>query len=123
MEERGCCHPEWHNCKLWNRRKGICFSTDILCGYNPLNIKVTSILKTALNTHCLRAPNRGGLAVVPKRKLGAAFAAVQKNTYGDRSALIGKVMDSPAGKVHLKTAIWTTHIVDISAGYLLPGIY
>lgn len=102
------------------QQSGVCIQID------ELSIPVNDDVRTAcelLGIDPLYVANEGKMVVIaPEKEAEAVLAAMQKNTYGKRSAIIGKVLESPAGKVHLKTVIGTTRIVDMPAGDLLPRI-
>ncbi len=67
--------------------------------------------------------NEGKLvAAVPPEHAEAVLAAMKENPYGRGSVIIGEAMDSPAGKVLIKTLIGGTRIVDMLSGEQLPRI-
>ncbi len=42
--------------------------------------------------------------------------------YGENAVAIGEVVDSPRGRLLLKTGLGSTRIVDVMAGEMLPRI-
>jgi hydrogenase expression/formation protein HypE len=71
----------------------------------------------------LQVANEGKLvAIVAPEVAEAVLAAMRESQYGAESAVIGEVLESPAGRVSLRTALGTRRIVDPPSGELLPRI-
>jgi hydrogenase expression/formation protein HypE len=71
----------------------------------------------------LQVANEGKLvAIVAPEVAEAVLAAMRGHQYGAESAVIGEVLESPAGRVSLRTALGTRRIVDPPSGELLPRI-
>ncbi len=71
----------------------------------------------------LYVANEGKLiAIVPSIEAQAALEAMQSDPHGSNAAMIGIVLDSPAGRVTVRTLIGGTRIVDMLAGEMLPRI-
>jgi hydrogenase expression/formation protein HypE len=62
------------------------------------------------------------LASVPTEHAGIVLQAMQDHPFGRDACRIGEVVDSPAGRVLMKTAIGGTRIVDVLSGEMLPRI-
>lgn len=62
------------------------------------------------------------LAVVAEEDADRVLAVMQQTRYGENAAVIGRVKDSPRGRLLLKTGLGSTRVVDILAGELLPRI-
>ena len=52
----------------------------------------------------------------------AVLAAMRNHPYGSRAQIIGEVRESPAGRVHLRTAMGSLRILDTPSGDILPRI-
>jgi hydrogenase expression/formation protein HypE len=61
------------------------------------------------------------VAVVPADDAGQALAAMRGNKYGKNAAIIGDVTAGHS-RVHIKTAVGTTRILDMLVGEQLPRI-
>jgi hydrogenase expression/formation protein HypE len=71
----------------------------------------------------LHIANEGKLvAVVPPADAGKILAAMQRNKYGGKAAVIGEVTAGHPGRVVMRTALGATRIVDMPVGELLPRI-
>lgn len=71
----------------------------------------------------LYVANEGKLvAVVPPEEAEAIVERMRQEKYGRHSAIIGEVLEGPAGRVTMATIIGGTRIVDMLAGDLLPRI-
>jgi hydrogenase expression/formation protein HypE len=71
----------------------------------------------------LHVANEGKLvAMVPPDQADAALAAMRAHRYGEGAAIVGRVTDGPAGRVHLKTVLGSLRLLDLPAGDLLPRI-
>lgn len=67
--------------------------------------------------------NEGKLiALVPEDEAQAALEAMQAHPKGGGAALIGRVLESPAGKVWLNTAVGGRRLLDMLSGEPLPRI-
>jgi hydrogenase expression/formation protein HypE len=67
--------------------------------------------------------NEGKLIAIVGREDAASILQVMRATrYGEESAIIGQVLDSPKDRVLMKTAIGSTRVVDVLAGEMLPRI-
>jgi hydrogenase expression/formation protein HypE len=67
--------------------------------------------------------NEGKLiAVMPEEQADAALKAMQKHPKGGGAAVIGRVIESPAGKVWLNTAVGGRRLLDMLSGEPLPRI-
>jgi len=62
------------------------------------------------------------VAVVPAEQADAALLAMRRAPYGADAAIIGRVADSPAGRVYVRTAFGATRIMDMLVGEQLPRI-
>lgn len=62
------------------------------------------------------------IVIVPAAEADAALDAMKAHKYGRDAARIGKVVDSPKGRVLLKTLIGGTRVLDVLAGEILPRI-
>jgi hydrogenase expression/formation protein HypE len=77
-----------------------------LMGYDPLDIA-----------------NEGKLvAVVDSAEADAVLAAMRATELGEKAAMIGGVIDSPEGRVIMKTSYGGERVVDLPYGDLLPRI-
>lgn len=77
-----------------------------LLGFNPLEIA-----------------NEGKLtALVAPEAADQVLAAMRAHPAGAEAAIIGRVLEGPAGRVAARTALGTARIVDLPAGELLPRI-
>ena len=71
----------------------------------------------------LHVANEGKMvAIIPSEQAEAALAAMKSHPLGFRAAIIGRVQEAPAGRVHLRTSLGILRILDIPAGDLLPRI-
>ncbi len=67
--------------------------------------------------------NEGKLLAVISRKDAEKVLGVMRETrYGENAVVIGEVVDSPRGRLLLKTGLGSTRIVDVMAGEMLPRI-
>jgi hydrogenase expression/formation protein HypE len=62
------------------------------------------------------------LALVGGEDAPKVLQVIQKNTYGQNAAIIGRVEATPPGRLLLSTGFGSTRIVDVLAGELLPRI-
>jgi hydrogenase expression/formation protein HypE len=71
----------------------------------------------------LYVANEGKLvAVVPTEACEDVLAAMRSHPYGEEACRIGEVVQEPAGRVLMRTAIGGTRIVDTLSGEMLPRI-
>jgi len=71
----------------------------------------------------LYVANEGKLIViVPEDEAQAALQAMQSHKYGKNACIIGRVNETPARRVLLKTQIGATRVLDVMAGEMLPRI-
>lgn len=71
----------------------------------------------------LYVANEGKLAAfVAKKDADAVLAAMRSHPYGSEAAAIGHAVEEPHHRVHLRTAIGGTRIIDMLPGELLPRI-
>ena len=62
------------------------------------------------------------IVIVPQAEADQALQAMHTHPYGQNAVIIGKVSQSPASRVLLKTKIGGTRILDVLAGEMLPRI-
>jgi hydrogenase expression/formation protein HypE len=62
------------------------------------------------------------VAVVPGEQAEAALAAMRGAPYGSEAAIIGEVVEGPAGRVYVKTTFGARRIMDMLVGEQLPRI-
>lgn len=62
------------------------------------------------------------LAIVPVEDADAVLAAMQRNPYGKDSAIIGKVVSQPRGKLFMRTPYGSRRILDTLVSDPLPRI-
>ncbi|PKN88020.1 MAG: hydrogenase expression/formation protein HypE [Chloroflexi bacterium HGW-Chloroflexi-7] len=114
-------------------RGGLATTLNEIAEQSQVNITIDekSIpVKPAVQTACemlgfdpLYVANEGKLIViVPQNEAEVALTAIQSNKYGKDACIIGRVMESPAGRVLLKTQIGATRVLDVMAGEMLPRI-
>jgi hydrogenase expression/formation protein HypE len=71
----------------------------------------------------LYVANEGVLACfAPSDRAGELVRAMRTSLYGKEAAVIGRVTESPAGRVFLKTGIGSRRILDLISGEQLPRI-
>jgi len=71
----------------------------------------------------LYVANEGKLvAIVPAEDAGAVVEVMRRHRYGRDATVVGRVVESPAGRVLLSTAVGATRVVDMLTGDLLPRI-
>ncbi|MDO9120181.1 MAG: hydrogenase expression/formation protein HypE [Anaerolineaceae bacterium] len=114
-------------------RGGLATTLNEIAEQSQVNITIDekSIpVKPAVQTACemlgfdpLYVANEGKLIViVPENEADAALAIMKENTYGIDACRIGRVIESPASRVLLKTQIGATRVLDVMAGEMLPRI-
>ncbi len=87
-------------------------------------------IKPSVNAACeilgfdpLYVANEGKLvAIVAQSEAEKVLAAMRSNDLGRDAVIIGRVDESPAGRVLMKTKIGSTRVVDVPAGEILPRI-
>lgn len=62
------------------------------------------------------------VAIVPADQADAALEAMRAAPYGEDAAIVGEVVDSPAGKVYVHTSFGSKRIMDMLVGEQLPRI-
>jgi hydrogenase expression/formation protein HypE len=62
------------------------------------------------------------IIIVPETQAEPVLRALKKNKYGQDASIIGEVIDSPAGRVTIKTVTGGSRIVDMLVGEQLPRI-
>ncbi len=62
------------------------------------------------------------VAVVASDAAGSIVERMRQNCYGREAAIIGEVLEGPAGRVTMLTRIGGSRIVDVLAGEMLPRI-
>lgn len=88
----------------------------------PVNPQVRGASEM-LGYDIFQVANEGKMVVVvPADQAGAALEAMRSAPYGEQSAIIGEVAESPAGKVYVKTSFGATRIMDMLVGEQLPRI-
>jgi hydrogenase expression/formation protein HypE len=71
----------------------------------------------------LYVANEGKLvACVPQQDARKILSAMRAHPYGSEAAVIGRVREDPHPRVHLRTAIGGTRILDMLPGEMLPRI-
>jgi hydrogenase expression/formation protein HypE len=67
--------------------------------------------------------NEGKLiAVVAREDADLVLDRIRNHPYGESATIIGEVIESPKGRVLMKTAIGSTRVIDMPGGELLPRI-
>lgn len=62
------------------------------------------------------------IAIVPAEEAQAALDAMKQSPYGTNAALVGEVLEAPAGRVSVKNGFGATRIMDTLVGEQLPRI-
>jgi hydrogenase expression/formation protein HypE len=62
------------------------------------------------------------IVILPDAEADAAVAFLRSHPYGAQAARIGRVLEGPAGRVLMRTAIGATRVVETLAGEMLPRI-
>jgi hydrogenase expression/formation protein HypE len=62
------------------------------------------------------------LALVSAEDTDNVIEAMHNSDYGQQAVVIGKVESEPAGRLHLRTNLGSTRIIDVLTGELLPRI-
>lgn len=62
------------------------------------------------------------LASVPAERAEEILQAMRGHPYGQEACRIGEVVDTPAGRVLMRTSIGGTRVVDVLSGEMLPRI-
>ena len=67
--------------------------------------------------------NEGKLvAIIEPSMVEQVLMAMQKTRYGEGAVIIGEVLDTPPGRVLMKTTIGSTRVVEMLSGEMLPRI-
>jgi hydrogenase expression/formation protein HypE len=71
----------------------------------------------------LQVANEGKVvAVVAANSAGFVLSAMRGHQYGAEAAVVGHVVEGPAGRVTMRTLLGTRRMVDMPSGELLPRI-
>ena len=71
----------------------------------------------------LYVANEGkSLVILPEKDAEQVLLAMRKHPYGADAARIGRVVDSPPGRLLLETGLGSTRVVDVLTGEMLPRI-
>lgn len=93
------------------------FDTDV-----PVNPQVRGASEM-LGYDVYQVANEGKMvAVVPADQADAALAAMKADRYGAEAAIIGEVLEGPAGRVSVRNDFGATRIMDTLVGEQLPRI-
>lgn len=93
------------------------FDTDV-----PVNPQVRGASEM-LGYDVYQVANEGKMvAIVPADQAGAALAAMRADKYGAEAAIIGEVLEGPAGRVSVRNDFGATRIMDTLVGEQLPRI-
>ena len=114
-------------------RGGLASTLNELAGASGVSITVEEALVPVreqvrgacemLGYDVFQVANEGKMvAVVPDDEADAALAAMKDAPYGADAAIVGKVADSPAGRVYVRTSFGVTRIMDMLVGEQLPRI-
>ncbi len=88
----------------------------------PVKAEVSAVCEI-LGYDPLYIANEGKLLVIlPEAKAPDVLACMQKTPYGEQSCIVGRVSDSPKGRVLMRTSLGTTRMVDMLSGEMLPRI-
>jgi hydrogenase expression/formation protein HypE len=88
----------------------------------PVNQEVRGVCEI-LGLDPLYMANEGKLVVVvAKENADSVLAVMKSHSFGENSAIIGEVVDSPSGLVFLKTSFGAERIIDMLVGEQLPRI-
>jgi hydrogenase expression/formation protein HypE len=89
-------------------------------------LAVAPAVRTAcelLGLDALQVANEGKMLVIlPAPEAERALAAMREAPYGAGATVIGRVLEGPAGRVQLKTAVGPTRIIDLPVGEPMPRI-
>jgi hydrogenase expression/formation protein HypE len=101
-------------------QSGVCMEIDEAAVPVSDDVRVACEL---LGIDPLHVANEGKLVVIlPSDHAEAALSALRRHSYGAKATAIGRVLDCPSGRVHLKTVLGSLRILDLPAGDLLPRI-
>lgn len=91
-------------------------------GAIPVDAAVSGVCEL-LGLDSLYLANEGKLiAIVAEEQAPAALEAMRSHPKGGRAAIIGRVMEAPAGRVWLNTAVGGRRLLDMLSGEPLPRI-
>ena len=101
-------------------KSGVCMEIEESC------VPVGEDVRTAcelLGIDPLHVANEGKIvAIIPKDEAEDALETMHRHPMGTKAAIIGCVQAGHVGRVHLRTAMGSTRILDVPAGDLLPRI-
>lgn len=101
-------------------KSGVCIEIE------EANIPINEDVRVAcelLGIDPLYVANEGKMvAIVPEGEADSILKIMRAHPLGKHAAIIGCVKPSPAGRVHVRTAIGALRILDIPSGDLLPRI-
>lgn len=102
------------------RQSQVCLAVEE--AHIPVKPAVAAICE-ALGLDVLQVANEGKMLIfVAPEAAGTALNLIRGSRYGEAAQIIGVVQPSPPGRVHLRTLIGTTRLVDPPTGELLPRI-
>lgn len=88
----------------------------------PVNDQVRGASEM-LGYDVFQVANEGKMvAIVPAEEADAALEAMKRSPYGKDAAIIGEVLEGPAGRVSVKNGFGATRIMDTLVGEQLPRI-
>lgn len=62
------------------------------------------------------------IAVVARQDADLVLERIRNHPYGEAATIIGEVIESPKGRVLMKTGIGSTRVIDMPGGEILPRI-
>lgn len=62
------------------------------------------------------------LAMVPQSGAEAVISAMRRHPLGREAGVIGRVVEEPPGRVHVRTAFGSVRVLDVPTGELLPRV-
>lgn len=102
------------------RQSQVCLEIEEAC--IPLKPGVAAACE-ALGLDVLQVANEGKMLIfVTPEAAKTALEIIRASRYGREAQIIGTAKPSPKGKVHLRTRIGTTRLLDPPSGELLPRI-
>lgn len=88
----------------------------------PVNPQVQGVSEM-LGFDVFQVANEGKMVViVPAEEADAALVAMRNSRYGSEAAIVGEVLESPAGRVSVRNLFGATRIMDTLVGEQLPRI-
>ena len=114
-------------------RGGLATTLNEIAVQSQVNISIDESvvpMKPAVQTACemlgfdpLYVANEGKVIIIVSQVLAEkVLQLLRQQKYGHDAAIIGRVKDSPKGRVLLNTQIGSTRILDVLAGEMLPRI-